>query len=184
MCGPNGFSHIHRPNPEDLNIITIDEHLRSIEKSIQVLQSSVITTARDKTETRVSDLELSVVEQIQLVTDLSSRQPTWASVVKPTEVDKTTVKKTKKKKRKQKTKGDTTSSQLEPEKTSTEKTTKTSDTDDRSRDIDDKPRDQNPSVADGDEMSDSFPKDPDEGFQRPNWEKNREKRHYKNHQRV
>ena len=44
-------------------------------------------------------------------------------------------------KRKQKTKGDTTSSQPEPAKTSTEKTTKTSDTEDRSRDIDDKPRD-------------------------------------------
>ena len=33
-------------------------------------------------------------------------------------------------------------------------------------------------------MPDSLSKDPDAGFQRPNWEKNREKRHYKNHQRV
>ena len=39
------------------------------------------------------------------------------------------------------------------------------DTEDRSRDIDDKPRDQNPIVADGNEMSDSLPKDPDAGFQ-------------------
>ena len=75
-------------------------------------------------------------------------------------------------------------SQLEPAKTSTEITTKTSETDDRSCDIDDKPRDQNPTVADGDEMSDSLPKDHDAGFQRPNWEKNREKRHYKNYQIV
>ena len=55
-------------------------------------------------------------------------------------------------------------------------TTKTSDTEDRSRGIDDKPRDQNPTVADGNEMSDSLPNDPDEGFQRLNREKN--------HQRV
>ena len=93
--------------------------------------------------------------------------------VKPTEVDKNTVKKTKKEKHKLKTKGDTTSSQLDSAKTSTEKTTKTSDTDDRSRDIDDKPSDQNTTVADGDKMFDSFHNDIDSGFQRPNWEKNR-----------
>ena len=33
-------------------------------------------------------------------------------------------------------------------------------------------------------MFDSFPKDLDAGLQRPNWELNREKEYYKNHQRV
>ena len=40
------------------------------------------------------------------------------------------------------------------------------------------------STADGDEMSDSFTKDPNAGFHRPSWEKNGEKRPYKNYQRV
>ena len=58
------------------------------------------------------------------------------------------------KRRNRQHKGDTKSFQFDPVKTSIEKTTKTPDTDNRSRDIDDNPCDQNPGVVDSDEMSD------------------------------
>ena len=41
VCRPEGFSHIQRQHPDDLNIISIDECLRCIEKSIHVLQNSM-----------------------------------------------------------------------------------------------------------------------------------------------
>ena len=54
---------------------------------------TLAATTRDKI---VSDFELFVVEQIQLVNDLNSYQQKGASIVKPTEVDERTVKKKRK----------------------------------------------------------------------------------------
>ena len=109
---------------KDLHIISNDESLRYIEISGHVLRNSMThaASARDKIDTRVRDIELSVVEQ--LVNDLRSHQRKGAIMIKPAEVDEMTEEKNRKKKRK--ARGSVVPSQPETlVKVSPEKTTKT-----------------------------------------------------------
>ena len=45
LCGSKGFNQIQRLNPENLDIISIDECLGGIEKSRHILQSNMVSFA-------------------------------------------------------------------------------------------------------------------------------------------